>query len=844
MIFYIIRLFTEPPLIYIYFFFFSTKSFFLKIMKINCSAGPSFFETHSWCYSLSARMEASKHATLENITNSLSSSELAPEPTDSLAVAIRSNELLSKIVQQMKVSVPSFDDGMEELAVELLNVSDTSTREENKLELLTVFSIIKIINQIESLLPHISKTETAHKIYIVLLSLANLFKYHFQLPVYHNNYAFKNFGSLIACSQLNVIDPFIKCMSAKGSRLQEFNKSENLEKTFTLICILHCFNEHLFSFLKYSIVDGTMGSRITESFGLETSPSTAKYLTAIPSLFGIMQRYRMSLLLDESTLSTDYKGTNLLNIIFYSSFHMSFLHDLVKNLSKIGKIFKDPLTKASMIELANEMYISSSFKDYLTIYITSDLGLFASIDSFVGEENPDQQLRDISIFVLLHISSHFFLNYNTFRVADKELLLYLIEYNNPNYCSILGVSSEDLQSNLNINTLLPIFELIDQNIKLDYTKERDFLKTLKLALITLELNLETEDGFMNLNSLLVDVGCSKSIHALLAVAQTLLCITLNSINFNSNMFNQIPKGLVGSLGIEYIPPVYRSDMSFENNIDLQSSNYGSLYHTYQEFENYPKVISDDSISLLEQSLLLLVSIKSRSLRFLKKLNAESNVLRLPDLFSSEVKDEFTLNQFKQGISTRVGSFKSNKALSYKLLNKSVTLELTANISLLILGENYKLPKLSFQKVDNSISRLLNEFTFDFMLTFLINYQEFGLLNFFKCIRDLCHENLRMIMPSAILLSKLFQVKQDNKLDSSSKTTDFSSSIELIAEILYNSVIASNLLRQFVELFDDGQSKPFKSLNKFLKAHPSTLKPSKIVKGTTILDIDYYKQVLY
>ena len=310
------------------------------------------------------------------------------------------------------------------------------------------------------------------------------------------------------------------------------------------------------------------------------------------------------------------------------------------------------------------------------------------------------------------------------------------------------------------------------------------------------------------------------------------------------MFNQIPKGLVGSLGIEYIPPVYRSDMSFENNIDLQSSNYGSLYHTYQEFENYPKVISDDSISLLEQSLFLLVSIKSRSLRFLKKLNAESNVLRLPDLFSSEVKDEFTLNQFKQGISTRVGSFKSNKALSYKLLNKSVTLELTANISLLILGENYKLPKLSFQKVDNSISRLLNEFTFDFMLTFLINYQEFGLLNFFKCIRDLCHENLRMIMPSAILLSKLFQVKQDNKLDSSSKTPDFSSSIELIAEILYNSVIASNLLRQFVELFDDGQSKPFKSLNKFLKAHPSTLKPSKIVKGTTILDIDYYKQVLY
>jgi hypothetical protein len=768
------------------------------------------------------------------------------------------NQFFNQITQQLENMVETYTDELNQKIKTLLFADNETEREENKLELITVFSIIKTIKHIDSLLVDPLNSDSARKINTLLLSFISLFKYHFQLPNDHNNYSLKNFGILISSSKLNVFNSFIKFMNLSSNSYNELNKSETLEKSFTLLLVLHCFNHDLFIFLIEYLSNPNTIKDIFYNFNLNTiSKST---YSSIQTIFNVMQIFKMALLLEDSTLVSDKKSNNLLNIIFYSSFHKFFLSELIVNIIKINNIFTNELHSNILLEISNEVLLSQNFLDILTLFVIENLRYFDNLDDFVKSENPnDYKSRDLSMFLLLKISTNYILNYNIFLIPNKDLLSYLIEYNNSNYISILGISEENEQCELNITTLLPIFEIVDQNIKLDYLKERDFLTNFKLSLITLDLNLESNEDFMNLNSLLVDIGSSLSIHALVDTIQTLLCILINNIKFNSTIFNKIPNDFQKILGFEFIPPVYRSDMSFQNNIDLQAENYGSTFKALQEIENYSTIKQSKSISLLEDCLILILSIKSKILKFLKDLNMDTNVLRLPDLFSTENNiDEYPLNIFKQGITTKIGSFKSSKSLNYKLLNSSISLNIISNLILLSVSENYKLLKSSDFLIDNSISRLLNEFTFDFSLNFFLIYQEFGMLNFFKKIRDLNNENLKLILPSAILISKLFQTKItdlkpesnnsniDNKPNlnlSSNSASIQNSNLDLISEMLYRSVIASNLLRQFVEIFDDGQSKPFKSLNKFLKSHPSTLKPSKIAKGTITLDFNYYSQAL-
>lgn len=796
---------------------------------------------------------------------------------DSNSSENQNNEaLVNSVRHYLSENIANYNPIIDERIRSYLSAFNDTIREENKLELITVFSIIKTIKHVESLLSSSLNIDIMRKVNALLTSFFGLFKYHFQLPVNHNNYAFKNFGILLTSSSTNVLNPFISFMKLSNSSLNDINKSETLEKTFTLLLVFHCFNPEMFHFLSNFFKNKSTSNDIIQNFNLKsssnrpsiTSTNSSNSLNSsnsshasissslMPNLFKLFQRFKMSVLLEESTLVVDTKSNNLLNIMFYSLFHKQFLLDFISNISDFNDFFYNWKVSDNLLEISNRLFLNPNILDYLTIFIVNDLNNLKILDNLVKSDLSTIKEKDVSILLLLKSCQNYLLNYNLFISPNRELLSYLDEYNNSNYTAILGISEENNISQLNISTLLPIFELINQNVKLNYLEERDFLTILKLSLVNLDLNLDSLDDFMNLNSLLLDVGCSLSIHALIDTIQTLLCIIINDIKFNHPVFNKIPKHYHSLLGFDYIPPVYRSNMSFENNIDLQAEFFGPIFQYLKDMENNSTIVQIASINYLEDCLTLILSIKTKIFRYLRSLNNETNVLRLPDLFSEESNnpnnknEDYPLHVFRQGISTKIGSFKSSKSLNYKLLNSSINLGIISNLSLLVLAENYKSLKSSSNNlIDNSLSRILNEFTIDFSLTFLIIYQEFGLLSFFKNIRELNNESLKMVLPSALLLSKLFQVKNTDSKNVDSPTTpttvsaSSNSNFELISEILYKSVISSNLLRQYVELFDDGQSKPFKSLNKFLKSHPSTLKPSKITKGTITLDLNDYKAVL-
>lgn len=777
---------------------------------------------------------------LEELIQRLS---LHQEPGKIGLVIDSSDAFFDQVAQDIIPGIPTYTAEVDKLARTLINISDDNEREENQIEFITVLSIIRTINQIDALLNESLTSDSARKLNSLLLSFTSLLKYHFQLPVQHNNYGLKNFGRLLACDKYNMIALFVKYMKECYAIFGEVNKVESLEKTLCLVSILCCFNSDLLEYMRSYYTDVNNVQELSRILKFASLPPITK--SSIPSLFSIMLRFRSMILLEDSALVNDNKSSNLLNILFYSSFQKSFLNHMIISFNKCQDVLQENTDCEKMFEIASDICINPTTLDYLTLLLTSNTSSFYTLDEIAKQEDEGKQKSaDIATFLLLKVSKTYLLYYNIFKAPSNELLEYILEYNNTAYASILGLNNTNKLCEISISSLVPIFEFYDQNFKLDYTKERDFLVIFNLALLNLDLNLESEEDFMNLNSLLVDVGCSKSVHALLDIIETILCIVINKMKFNTNYLSKIPPSFADVLGLDAIPPVYRSDLSFINNIDLQIDNFGVTFKLLRDLDNYSIIKESKSLELLEHALLLTISAKSKVYKFLKDLNNTYNVLRAPDLFNDENKQpEYTLNSFKQGVSTKIASFKSSKSLSYKLLNSSISLCSISNLCLLTLSENYKTLKDSEGVMDNSLSRYLSEFTFDFSVSLILIYQEFGLLTLFKNIRDLNYGNLNLITPTSSLIAKLFQSKSDTKDSVPAQSIEFSN-LDLVTDILRKSVLASNLLRQFVEIFDNGQSKPFKSLNKFLKVNPSTLKPFKISKGTVTLDINYYTNVLY
>ncbi|GMM28019.1 hypothetical protein DAMA08_007350 [Martiniozyma asiatica (nom. inval.)] len=850
--------------------------------------------------------------------------DLHPEEIDELPYLLKGIPQLIHILDKSQLNI-------------LLTEQNPTILEGNKLELITVIMITNVSCELRRLISEPLIQDNYKKCFLLLNSLTGLFKYHFQLSIDNNNYAFKNFGYILATLETNIIEPFLKLLNLNPPF--ERVRTDKFEKIFTLILILHCFSKPLYGGLLLVFQHTDSLQEIEKIFKLNIQIDSENELKgenfenfSVPSINELYQRFRFMSNLEKSTMETDPNFENLLGTLFFSSFQRLIIGNFIKGFRffKNAQVHLVDLRKVSLKSFEHTLYL-----DFLVLSIYHNTYLLEWIKATSTNTMVDQNTRDSSMFLLIKISELLFLQSDILKTEDENIEKEILGNLNVFYYEIAGIENYKVQFNLANMTLMPLLELRDQNLKLNYLEELNFLKYLKLSLLNIFLNLENEDSFLKLNSLFVDTGCSISIGSFFDIIQSILVIIICNLKFKNKNFHEIPKEYIKQLNLDFIPPVNRSDMSFTDNFKTEKENFGEFYQMLIDTDKCKIYQNENCLKLLENCMVYVTAIKCKIYHQLYILNNQSNILRVPNAFeklqfqfeteTEEIDGDSSINfqpkdqlfKYRTPL-TKIAMFKAGESIIYKLLNYSINLFSMSNLCVLIIADNYKIMKNKQKNNDFSLSRFFGEFTVDFFTVYTLIYQEFGILNLFKMVRSLNETNLKFIAPTSLMISKLLSHSKDattckrtgsksennnnhrnnnkeNIIDnsnsnynsnfndiadcnhnltesfnnnSSSSTIQnrsltplsFNSSTTIsfnsydtneqptiatltISEIISKSIMSSNLIRQFVELFDDGSSKSFKSLHKFLKMHPSTLKPSKIPKGNIKLNIDNFLDYL-
>lgn len=728
--------------------------------------------------------------------------------------------------------------------IELLKCFDSNLAseesEDNKIELITVMMIMKISNELTSIGKSTITIDSYKTAHTLMTSVLGLFKYHFQLPVNHKNFAFRNFGHLIATEETNIFSPFLQILDLDPPF--EHVRIDKFEKIFILLTILHLFSKSLCPALLSFLATDSVNEKLARVFKFDNQKINK---TEFPLVTDIYKRFKFTLQLEESTFINDFKFDSLLNTIFFTSFHKIGMQKYLESFLSYKSI-QDNMLDESLIQLALDSIQFSYHPMVITLTCYHHPKYIEVLQGVINDKSKNQTVKDASMFLLLNVVDTLYSNSDIFSIDDDPIIKSAIwEFCSSNTHKILGVNnSKKFKYSLQKETLLPLFELRDQNVKLKYDNEIVFLNNLKTSLMNINLNIDSSDGFLILNNLLIDTGCSISVGSFFDSIQIIIISIIQNLKFKNNQhFCSLPPTYINSLGLNFIPPVNREDSSFESmyDIHLKNNNFGSFFKLLIETQHSKGNQLKQAIYILEQCLIYIVTIKFKIFQYLLKLNNDTNVLRVLSPFEEEKLEEYQIYKFKNPI-TKIGMFRSGKSLDYKLLTPAVELNIISSLSLLILSENYKILK-NYQNIqDSSLSRFFNEFVVSSISQFILIYQEFGILIMFKMIRTLNELNLNLILPTATVISKIFPIRkiEPTEIIDNEEVGTLDSSIN---EILSQSIISSNLVRQFVELFDDGQSKPFKALNKFLKNYPSTLKPSKIPKGTVKLNVQEFLNLI-
>lgn len=726
-------------------------------------------------------------------------------------------------------------------AMELVQHFDTNIKstqcEDNRIELITVVMIMKITSELRLIANNAITVDTYKTAHTLMISLFGLFIYHFQLPTSHNNFSFRNFGHLLATQETNVFKPFLDILEIDPPF--EHVRIDKFEKIFCLLLIFHVFSKALYPGLLTFLGDDSVDKKLNKIFKFDNQKMDK---VECPTVIDFYKRFKCILELADSTLITDLKFESLLNTVFFTSFHKICMQRYIQGF-KSPTLLEENMPDESVIQFALDSVQFTSRKVFVSLTCFQQPSCLSTLRGITNDTSKNQNVRDAAMFLLLNSINTLYFNSDIFCIDDPVLLSLISELCTKHSHKILGFNNKlTFKLNLTKETLLPLFELRDQNLKLKYDEEVIFLDNLKIALMNINFNLDSFEDFVIFNNLFIDTGCSLSVGSLFDSIQIILISIIQSMKFNNTqVFSALPSTFIDSIGLPFIPPVYRDDSSFESIFDaqLQTSNFGSFFKLLTESVQLKISQHGQSVNLLEQCLIYVVTIKFKIYQYLSKLNNDTNVLRIISSFDDTNLEEYEIYKFKTSV-TEIGMFKSGKSLDYKLLTPAIELSMVSNLSLLILSDNYKLLK-GYQNIkDSSLSRVLNEYVVSSTTQFILIYQEFGILIMFKMIRTLNELNLNLITPTATVISKILPIKKV-ELTETQVSNDQEALTLSIHEILSHSIISSNLVRQFVELFDDGQSKPFKALNKFLKSYPSTLKPSKILKGTIELDVKEFLQ---
>ncbi|KAG7899564.1 hypothetical protein KL907_004916 [Ogataea polymorpha] len=730
-------------------------------------------------------------------------------------------ETLQSLVQESPTKID-----IENLAKRLTD-ADPETKDKLQLEFITVLTIIKLTKELNSVLTSQMSELSFQKAASISLAAMGLFKYHFQLEQTHPNFGFRNFGSLLSLEQYNLVKPILKTLVLAPN----YNHAEQnmIKQHFTLFIAMHLMNKHMFDTLLSSFTEKDTYTMFTHIFAGESQT----HLTASGGLHALFENFNRCETLAQSSLCEDKDSRTLFGILFPHNYQRVATQS-VDALLKIHHICaKSDMSFGKLNEVLKLYLENNANSEMVSLYSLHRPALLKTLHKIVNlQSRSTTNLQKMGYYLLANISEFIVTNVPLVNIDDHDLLVILLNINNSNYKESLGITNDSYTYEVTETTMKMLFEIVDQNFKLDYPKELNLLNYLKVSLKNIDYNLNTFESFLKISALLNDMGSRLSIYALLETVQFVLSSSLNKELFGLiGQSAKVPELLKHPFGFEYIPPLGKSNFIFENNLNMGDDSLKKVRaQTKAAFNSlhsgpYHRV---KGTRVLQDCVLLCAIVKSKVYNFLREFNDELGLMKFSTEQRSAVKDD-TMNKFKQKTFTQLALFRSQHGLDYKILNKSVDLNLAATLSSLkVCGNFSRFPELvdSSSLYDRSFCNMLYHYQLDSLLSYLLVYKEFGLLSLFKMMKTVLLNDLTLIPIASKMLSNLVGFE-----NSTSKPK-----IQYITSIIHQSDVLCNLVRQFVELFDDARSSSFRQLLDFMKIHPSPIKPSKIPKGTVELDL--------
>ncbi|KAG7706796.1 hypothetical protein KL949_003502 [Ogataea haglerorum] len=708
--------------------------------------------------------------------------------------------------------------------------ADPETKDKLQLEFVTVLTIIKLSKELNGVLASQMNELSFQKAATISLAAMGLFKYHFQLQQTHPNFGFKNFGSLLSLEQYNLVIPILKTLVLAPK--YNYTELEMIKRRFMLLVAMHLMNKYMFDALLSSFAQKDIYTMFTHVFAAESQTP----LMASGGLHSFFENFNHCETLAQSSLCEDKDSRTLFGILF-PPHYQRIATQSIEALLKMDHLCAKPGMSFEKLNEVLRLYLENDINsEMISLYCWHKPALLNILHKIVDVQSKNvTNLHKVSYYLLANISEFLITNVPLINIEDRALLVILLKINNSNFKASLGITNDSYTYEVTETTMKMLFEIVDQNSKLEYPTELNLLSYLKVSLKNIDYNLNSFESFLNIAALLNDMGCRLSIHALLENVQFVLSSSLNNELFGLvGQSARIPELLKRPFGFEYIPPLGKSNFIFENNLNMGDESLKKVRaQTKEAFKfiqssTYRRV---KGTKLLQDCVLLCAIVKSKVYNFLREFNDELGLMKFSTEQKSAVKDD-TMNKFKQRTFTQLALFKSQHGLDYKILNKSVDLNLAATLSSLKICGNYsRFPEVvdSSSLYDRPFCNILYHYQLDSLLSYLLVYKEFGVFSLFKMMKTVLLSDMTLIPIASKVLSNLVGFE-----NSSNKPK-----IQYVTSIIHQSDVLCSLVRQFVELFDDARSSSFRQLLDFMKVHPSPIKPSKIPKGTVELDLGQF-----
>lgn len=477
---------------------------------------------------------------------------------------------------------------------------------EKQIELLAIYSLagsateladVMVSTEFEDEEARFSKEKS------ICFQILGLMLYHFQLPFDHPSFGFKNYGYLLSNTTFilgTVLDVVVSSIETRS-----FAKLKNL---FAIIFVLHLFNH---SMLKQTFLFFSVDHNVHNLTLLEDSS------TPDGSLFDILFCIRKRMSLEDSGMTIPI-GDAACKMLFRSALQLGYIIPLIEYPSA-----------ENVRELATVYHEGGSQAELVVVAIQHNPGFFDAVTDLMDFSQTDQSIcKDFIARVSWDMS----------MVMNPP-----IEHLDPFAQSVLQISS---------TTFLPLIDLFNQNFKLDLSKEKSLICYLQLSLATLDRYLTNTGNLLDVYSVLGDMGCQFSLHALLDTCLFILAFALNKSDFNSSEF--VPINCVSCFAFDYVPPVRRENFVFQSApgsssllkcvlliASCRQSTYSILYRGYSVIPAMKSFGLGDSIEYKVRFSVVELSFYSSLSILILAHNMHYQHSELSSILSSYVCDQFT-----------------------------------------------------------------------------------------------------------------------------------------------------------------------------------------------------------